>query len=42
MRLLEAYRDALDRHGLGPPPGYGEPGVGKAVFSVSSFMDVLG
>ena len=27
--------------GLQPPPGYGEPGVGKAVFSVSSFMDVL-
>ena len=42
VRLLEAYREALDRHGLGPPPGYGEPGAGKAVFSVSSFMDVLG
>jgi hypothetical protein len=40
--LLEAYREALDRHGLEPPPGYGEAGVGKAVFSVSSFMDVLG
>jgi hypothetical protein len=42
VRLLGAYREALDRHGLGPPPGYGEPGVGRAVFSVSSFMDVLG
>jgi len=41
VRLLGAYRDALRRHGLAPPPGYGEPGVGHAVFSVSSFMDVL-
>jgi hypothetical protein len=41
VRLLGAYRDALGRHGLAPPPGYGEPGLGKAVFSVSSFMDVL-
>ena len=41
VRLLEAYRDAIERHGLQPPPGYGEPGAGKAVFSVSSFMDVL-
>jgi hypothetical protein len=41
VRLLGAYREALDRHGLQPPPGYGEPGAGKAVFSVSSFMDVL-
>jgi hypothetical protein len=41
VRLLGAYRDALRRNGLAPPPGYGEPGVGHAVFSVSSFMDVL-
>lgn len=41
VRLLEAYRDALERHGLQPPPGYGKPGAGNAVFSVSSFMDVL-
>ncbi len=41
VRLLEAYRDALDRHGLAPPPGYGPAGPGNAVFSVSSFMDVL-
>ena len=41
MRLLEAYRAALRRHGLQPPPGYGEAGPGRAVFSVSSFMDVL-
>jgi hypothetical protein len=41
VRLLGAYRDALGRHGLEPPPGYGKPGAGNAVFSVSSFMDVL-
>jgi len=41
VRLLGAYRDALRRNGLGPPPGYGKPGAGNAVFSVSSFMDVL-
>ena len=23
------------------PPGYGEPGPGRAVFSVSAFMDAL-
>ena len=41
IRLLEAYREALDRHGLAPPPGYGVAGAGNAVFSVSSFMDTL-
>jgi hypothetical protein len=41
VRLLEAYRETLERHGLEPPPGYGRPGAGNAVFSVSSFMDVL-
>src|SRR5690348_1890862 len=41
IRLLEAYREALDRHGLKPPPGYGAAGAGNAVFSVSSFMDTL-
>jgi len=39
--LLGAYREALERHGLKPPPGYGPPGPGNAVFSVSSFMDTL-
>jgi hypothetical protein len=39
--LLEAYKAALDRHGLEPPPGYGPSGPGNAVFSVSSFMDTL-
>jgi hypothetical protein len=41
IRLLEAYRQALARHGLRPPPGYGVAGAGNAVFSVSSFMDTL-
>jgi hypothetical protein len=41
VRLLEAYRGALERHGLKPPPGYGLPGAGNAVFSVSSFMDAI-
>jgi len=41
IRLLEAYRAALDGHGLEPPPGYGPAGPGNAVFSVSSFMDTL-
>jgi hypothetical protein len=40
-RLLRVYRDTHARHGLAAPPGYGEPGLGKAVFSVSPFMDVL-
>jgi hypothetical protein len=41
IRLLDEYRAALERHGLEPPPGYGPAGPGRAVFSVSSFMDVL-
>jgi hypothetical protein len=41
LRLLETYRDTLRAHHLAPPPGYGLPGPGNAVFSVSPFMDVL-
>jgi hypothetical protein len=41
IRLLEVYRETLEKHGLRPPPGYGPPGAGNAVFSVSSFMDTL-
>jgi hypothetical protein len=41
IRLLESYRETLERHGLEPPPGYGVAGAGNAVFSVSSFMDTL-
>jgi len=41
VRLLQAYRATMEKHRLAPPPGYGPPGAGNAVFSVSSFMDVL-
>ncbi len=41
VRLLRVYRDARSKHRLPPMPGYGEPGLGRAVFSVSAFMDVL-
>jgi hypothetical protein len=41
IRLLEVYRETLEKHGLKPPPGYGVAGAGNAVFSVSSFMDTL-
>jgi hypothetical protein len=41
IRLLEVYRESLERHDLKPPPGYGAAGAGNAVFSVSSFMDTL-
>lgn len=41
IRLLDAYRATLDKYGLQPPPGYGPPGPGNAVFSVSSFMDTM-
>jgi len=41
VRLLEVYRETMERHGHRPPPGYGPAGPGSAVFSVSSFMDAL-
>ena len=41
VRLLRAYRETFYKHGLPVPPGYGAPGAGQAVFSVSAFMDVL-
>ena len=40
-RLLETWRDTHAHYGLPAPPGYGDPGLGRAVFSVSSFMDVI-
>ena len=39
--LLRVWRDTHARHRLPAPPGYGEPGPGRAVFSVSAFMDVI-
>ncbi|MET7396506.1 radical SAM protein [Dactylosporangium sp. NPDC005572] len=41
VRLLETYRAIMEANGLSSPPGYGLPGPGRAVFSVSSFMDSL-
>lgn len=41
LRLLQVWRDTHEKYRLPTPPGYGEPGIGKAVFSVSSFMDVI-
>lgn len=40
-RLLVAWRDCHRQHQLPVPPGYGPPGSGQALFSVSSFMDVI-
>jgi hypothetical protein len=39
--LLRRWRDTHARFGLPAPPGYGTPGIGTAVFSVSAFMDVI-
>jgi hypothetical protein len=41
IRLLRAYRDMRAKYRLAAPIGYGNPGLGNAVFSVSSFMDVI-
>lgn len=41
VKLLKAWRDTMEKYQLPSPPGYGEPGLGKAVFSVSAFMDVI-
>lgn len=40
--LLRSYRETFVKYALPIPPGYGEAGLGRAVFSVSPFMDVLG
>ena len=41
LGLLQLWRETHRRHRLPVPPGYGAPGVGRAVFSVSAFMDVV-
>ncbi|MEM7233168.1 MAG: radical SAM protein, partial [Planctomycetota bacterium] len=41
MGLLKLWRDTHKKYNLPTPPGYGPPGAGNAVFSVSSFMDVI-
>ncbi len=40
--LLTSWKEIFEKHKLPVPPGYGEAGVGKAVFSVSAFMDIIG
>ena len=39
--LLRLWRDRHRAHGAPAPAGYGPPGIGRAVFSVSAFMDVI-
>jgi hypothetical protein len=39
--LMRAWKETHEKNHLKPPPGYGEPGKGKAVFSVSAFMDII-
>ncbi|WP_061248611.1 radical SAM protein [Leptospira alstonii] len=39
--LLTVWKATFEKYNLPVPPGYGEPGPGKAVFSVSAFMDVI-
>ena len=41
VKLLRVWRETFEKYQLSSPPGYGEPGLGKAVFSVSAFMDVI-
>lgn len=41
-KLLNAWKETFEKYNLPIPPGYGEAGVGKAVFSVSAFMDIIG
>lgn len=41
LKLLRNYRELHRKYKLPIPPGYGPAGIGKAVFSVSAFMDVL-
>ncbi|EQA62699.1 radical SAM protein [Leptospira alexanderi] len=40
--LLTVWKATFEKYNLPVPPGYGKPGPGKAVFSVSAFMDVIG
>jgi hypothetical protein len=39
--LLRTWRERFHHYHLAVPPGYGPAGPGKAVFSVSAFMDIL-
>ena len=41
VQMLRTWRDTHEKYKLAPPSGYGRPGIGNAVFSVSAFMDVI-
>ena len=41
LELLSVWKETFEKYKLPIPPGYGEAGAGKAVFSVSAFMDVI-
>lgn len=41
IELLIIWREMFEKYNLPVPIGYGKPGLGKAVFSVSAFMDVI-
>lgn len=41
LKLLERYRELFEKYSLAVPLGYGSAGPGRAVFSVSAFMDCL-
>ncbi len=41
-KLLTVWKQTHEKYKLPVPPGYGEPGRGRAVFSVSAFMDIIG
>ena len=41
VKLLRIWRDTKEKYQLPNPSGYGKPGLGNAVFSVSAFMDVI-
>ena len=42
LELLSEWKRIFEKYKLPTPPGYGPPGPGQAVFSVSAFMDVIG
>ena len=41
LELLSIWKETFERYKLPVPIGYGKPGPGKAVFSVSAFMDII-
>jgi hypothetical protein len=40
--LLSIWKELFEQYKLPIPEGYGDYGVGKAVFGVSAFMDIIG